>query len=254
MANELRFPTNRPGLGTTPKALVWNASGQVHNGSAFVTYATASRATYLKSVTEQGTASGVYVGSLGFTPTTDVFADLYDGSTESALLIGVQAINLAAESVTAEDVLGGAVPDGYAQGTAGWALGRIGSGRVTTVSPVAQSGDLTLVAGDSYRRDQGRALSWTDVDAAWPTLTEAEVFIEVGDGVITAGGYVTTATGAGKQVGVQLMGDQTDVDAGVYPFRVVAIFPGTGSGSGGAWEDRVTLVEGVCTITDREDE
>lgn len=37
--------------------------GKVWNGSSFVTYATADRATYAISLTEQGTASGIYFGN-----------------------------------------------------------------------------------------------------------------------------------------------------------------------------------------------
>lgn len=43
--------------------LVRNASAQVWNGSSFVTYATADYANYDVAMTEQGTASGYYVGT-----------------------------------------------------------------------------------------------------------------------------------------------------------------------------------------------
>jgi len=255
MANEARFPTNRPGLGTTPKFLVWNDVGQVHNGSAFVTYVTANRASYLKSVTEQGTSSGVYVGSLGFTPTTDIQLDLYDGSSEPStnILIGVQSINLASEGTSVEDILGAEVPNSFAQGTAGWALGRIGTGRITTVSPISGAGDVEIVMGDSYLIDHGRALTWTDADETWPILTEAEISFEVGDGEIVAGGEVVTATGSNKQVRVQLRGEQTESpEAGTYDYNLVAVFPGTGSTEAGGVE-RVTLARATCTVVDRED-
>ncbi len=79
----------------------------------------------------------------------------------------------------ASDPLLNSVPGAYAQGTAGYALGRIGSGRVTAVQPV--SGDpplLILVRGDDYHADDGRAISFSS--EAWPDITEVtEVRITV---------------------------------------------------------------------------
>jgi hypothetical protein len=154
--------------------------------------------------------------------------------------------------LAATDPLINSVPDGYAQGTAGWALGRIGSGRITVVSPVTSYGDIEVVRGDSYLTDQGRALTWTDADGNWPTLTDAAISFEAGDAGLVAGGAVVVATGAGKQVRVELWGAQTDdLEAGTYDYNLVAEFPGTGTSAGG--EDRVTLARATLTVLDRED-
>lgn len=61
MANEIQI--SRPDLaGSTLYAIRRNAAGQVWNGSAFVTYVTADLASYVIALTQQGTASGYYVG------------------------------------------------------------------------------------------------------------------------------------------------------------------------------------------------
>lgn len=61
MANEIQI--SRPDLaGSTLYALRRNAAGAVWNGSAFVAYATADLATYAIALTQQGTASGYFVG------------------------------------------------------------------------------------------------------------------------------------------------------------------------------------------------
>lgn len=61
MANEIQFAFGIADR-TNLYALVRNSAGQIWNGSAFVTYATASFASYPIALTEQGTASGFYVG------------------------------------------------------------------------------------------------------------------------------------------------------------------------------------------------
>lgn len=69
MANEIQLANN---AGITVYALVRNQTGQVWNGLSFVNYVTANLGTYAIPLTEQGTASGYYVGD--FPP---VLADLY---------------------------------------------------------------------------------------------------------------------------------------------------------------------------------
>lgn len=126
----------------------------------------------------------------------------------------------------------------------------IGSGRVTTVSPVAQGGRVTIVRGDSYTTALGRALRWTDVDAAWPVLSEATVTFNVDDGSLEVTGTVVTASGAGKEVKAEPTSTQTEtLPRGVYDYAVVATYDGVGTGTDGA----VTLVRGKCEVVDRED-
>lgn len=150
------------------------------------------------------------------------------------------------------DPLDSEVPGDYAQGTAGFALGRIGSGQITTTSPVSQSGDVEVVKGDAYTVALGRALSWTDVSAGWPDLSEAvSILLESDDGRLSVEGEVTSST-TPQSVRVELSGDNTAVfTAGDYDFRVVATFAGTGATAGET--DRATLVRGILTCVDSED-
>lgn len=105
------------------------------------------------------------------------------------------------------DPLVNQVPGTYASGSAGDALGKIGSGQITTVSPVAQSGDVEIVRGDDYAAADARALDFTDTDAAWPDLTSATIVLTAGG--FTAPGTVVTAVGANKKIRVELTDVQT---------------------------------------------
>ena len=132
-----------------------------------------------------------------------------------------------ANAGSAADPLTNTVPGTYASGTAGAALGRIGSGQITTTSPVATSGDVTIVRGDDYNSADGRALDWTDVSAAWPDLTGASVLVTVqttGSAQWTKAGSVVTPTGSGKKVRVEPTAADTATFAGgaSYPFDVQA--------------------------------
>ena len=140
-----------------------------------------------------------------------------------------------AASGGASDPLLNQVPGAYASGTAGAALGRIGSGQITTVSPVAQSGDVETIMGDDYSSTDARALDWTDTSASWPTLTDATIAVTI-RGVSSYAGSVVTATGDSKKVRLELTDVQTAaIPAGWYPFQVIATLT-----SGNV----VTLVEG----------
>ena len=67
MANEFEITTT---AGTNVYVVLRNPSGQVWNGSAFVTFADANIATYAIALTQQGTASGYYSGDFPTTITT----------------------------------------------------------------------------------------------------------------------------------------------------------------------------------------
>jgi len=70
------------------------------------------------------------------------------------------------------DPLENAVPGTYGAGTAGYALGRIGSGTITVTQPVSSNGALlSLVRGDDYKAEDGRAITFTST--RWPDLTSA---------------------------------------------------------------------------------
>lgn len=128
-----------------------------------------------------------------------------------------EALNAAG---SASDPLLNAVPGSYASGTAGAALGRIGTGRISTVSPVAQNGDVTVVQGDDYSVSSGRALSWTEEGGAWPTLTDAaEIWIAVAGDEFT----VEALAGSPTVIRAELTeADTASIATGVHPFTVKA--------------------------------
>lgn len=94
------------------------------------------------------------------------------GTADQADVASMWAVGRAGVENLSDPLLN-TVPGPYAQGTAGYALGRIGTGHVTVVQPV--SGDhpplLALVRGDDYHTDDGRAISFSS--EAWPNLTGA---------------------------------------------------------------------------------
>lgn len=139
------------------------------------------------------------------------------------------------------------VPGTYAQGTAGAALGKVATGQLTIVSPVAQNGVLSLVQGDDYPASRGRQLEWTGSSASWPDLTGATITLNVDDGRMIVAGSVITPTGATRKVRVEPTSTDTNkLGQGQYLYTVLAQFTGTAL-------YRVTLAAGICYVTDRED-
>lgn len=97
------------------------------------------------------------------------------------------------------DPLTNLVPGSYGAGTAGAALGRIGTGTINVVSPLSASGDLTLIAGDDYLSADGRAIEFANTAGTWPNLTGATIFliaIRNGSTLIEVLGSVVTPTGS----------------------------------------------------------
>jgi hypothetical protein len=153
-----------------------------------------------------------------------------------------QALNAAGANA---DPLLNEVPGSYAAGTAGAALGQIGSGLITTISPIAAGGAITIMQGDDYSNSDGRALDWTDTDAAWPTLTGATITFgaeRLASGVtFTKAGSVVTPTGT-KKVRVELTAAETATLAiGPYSYQVEAVLT-----SGRV----ITLASGTMTVQD----
>lgn len=97
----------------------------------------------------------------------------------TSLSIPLSASSYLKASGAATDPLLNPVPGSYAQGTAGQALGRIGSGTIATVSLISPPGTaLTLVRGDDYALADGRAIAFT-LATTWPDLTGATVVLTV---------------------------------------------------------------------------
>ena len=159
-------------------------------------------------------------------PTAAAIADaVWDEATADHQTAGTTGKALSTAG-SAADPLTNTVPGSYASGTAGAALGRIGSGQITTTSIVAQSGNVTTVAGDDYNATDGRAIDWTDSSASWPDLTGASILVTVKSGSTTLmakAGSVVTPTGASKQVRVQpTAADTRAIGVGTYDFDVQA--------------------------------
>ena len=142
------------------------------------------------------------------------------------------------------------VPGSYTSGSAGYALGRIGSGQITTVSRVSQAGNIEeLIGGATYSSAAGTSFDWTDADNVWPTLTGATITVSLAhpDGQTASySGSVVTATGSGKKVRLELTAVQSAalqaLTVGRWSLMVWATL------SGGSV---VPLVSGYANVIDR---
>ena len=82
---------------------------------------------------------------------------------------------------------------------------------ITVLGPVAVSGDITIVRGDSYQLPE-RALEWqTSEEATWPDLTGASITFTARyrTSELSVTGAVIVATGATKKVRVELAALET---------------------------------------------
>jgi hypothetical protein len=127
-------------------------------------------------------------------PAANAIADqVWDEAITGHAVAGSTGALLSAAGAAADPLLN-AVPGSYASGTAGAALGRIGSAEVTVVSPVTADGTaIMLIYGDDYYNADGRALTFTGTN--WPTLTGGTVTlrIQTAAGVVAITGTVTGA-------------------------------------------------------------
>jgi len=249
--------------GTTGIYAILRKNGQTYNGSGYEDELTANWGTYDIPLTETDTtglyAANMpaaqpagdyeYILYLEVSPGTPAPTDYrisgvgafsWDGSAiinERSIIADLTVIKGAGFSATTDtleklyeaisaggaDLLENQVPGNYASGSAGHALGRIGTGRISVVSRVELSGDITLTQGDDYNATDGTAIEWT-VDEAngWPDLTGATITFSLEDGLLSATGEVVTPTG-NQKVRLELTSAQTaSIDAGVYTFSVRA--------------------------------
>jgi hypothetical protein len=138
------------------------------------------------------------------------------------------------------DPLDNVVPGDYEQGTAGYALGRIGTNVISVVSPITSGGTVTIVQGDDYYAEDGRAIEWVETadTTAWPNdLTGAT--ITFGAGEFTKAGSVVTPTGSSKKVRVELSAEDTaSLVQGKYDYQVQATINGRAA----------TIVKGTLVV------
>jgi hypothetical protein len=97
-------------------------------------------------------------------------------------------------AANADAVWDEATTDHTTSGTAGAALGRIGSNTITIVSPVADDGAISLIYGDDYLAADGRSLDFTGT--TWPTITSATIALRVqaASALSFAGSVLTAAS------------------------------------------------------------
>lgn len=115
-------------------------------------------------------------------------------------------------AVVGGDPLMNTVPGDYPSGSAGAALGRIGSGIVQYVSPLSEDGTrMDVKRGDDYLAEDARAFTWTDGENMWMDPLASATFTARIGGVITLTKpcIVSVATGAGKQVQLELTAEET---------------------------------------------
>ena len=188
-------------------------------------------------------ATAGYTAPLSSGQTAVAVLDALGADHDLAGTIG-ESINLILGLSGAADPLLNAVPGSYAQGTGGWALGRIGTGTINVTLPVAADGAVTVFQGDDYSASDGRALDWTDTDGVWPSdLTGATISVKIA-GIASLAGSVVTPTGANKKVRLQLTAVQTTVlRASTRPMQVIATLAPSGR--------TATLVDATWTTKPR---
>ena len=169
----------------------------------------------------------------------------------SALGMAAADLDTQLDSIAAvTDPLLNSVPGSYPSGSAGFSLGRIGSGQITTVSLVSQDGNIPeLIGGATYKATAGTSFDWTDASAAWPTLTSATVAVAMAhpDGQTASySGSVVTATGSGKTVRLELTAVQSAalqaLNVGRWSIMVWATLTGG---------EIIPLVRGYANVIDR---
>ncbi len=114
--------------------------------------------------------------------------------------------------VSSGDPLENIVPGTYASGTAGAALGRIGSGQITVTSIVSGITIGPIYIGDSYLAVDGRAIDFTDATAGWPDFTSAlsvSMFLPGSNPLISLPMSFVTRGGPYQKVRLELTPAQT---------------------------------------------
>lgn len=153
--------------GSTLEALVYSALDELQD-------------TDTAGFTEVG--GGVYVHTYAFDDAfTGYVVVRVQGTTTPLVGFGVDYRTVEAASVVG-DLLDAAVPDGRTVDTAGGALGviaRLGTARVAVVSPIAYTGQLSLIQGDDYTSDGAGEVEWQEPSSLWPDLTGATITFAV---------------------------------------------------------------------------
>lgn len=128
------------------------------------------------------------------------------------------------------DPLENIVPGAYESGTAGAALGRIGTGVIETVSPVSSKNLVRVTRGDDYLAVDGRAIPFTDLENMWTEPIASGTFTARIGGVatLTKAVLVSVGTGPGKQVLLELTSEETsalELGTPAYRFDIELVDP-----------------------------
>lgn len=225
--------------------LAADAIAEIQSGLALATSTTAAA---IRSAL--GLASANLDTQLDALPTAAENADAIWDELLSGHAVEGSAGHYLTDAGAAADPLMNTVPGSYTSGSAGYALGRIGSGQITTVSRVSQAGNIEeLIGGATYSSAAGTSFDWTDADNVWPTLTGATITVSLAhpDGQTASySGSVVTATGSGKKVRLELTAVQSAalqaLTVGRWSLMVWATL------SGGSV---VPLVSGYANVIDR---
>lgn len=125
------------------------------------------------------------------------------------------------------DPLDAAVPGGYASGSAGAALGKLGPANVVLTSPVATDQTVRIVQGDDYYAADGRSIDFSSTTC--PDLTDATPTLAVDDGGdgLEVEGTVVNPGAATQSVRFELSAAQTAaLRQGRYSYDVSAALAG----------------------------
>jgi hypothetical protein len=149
--------------------------------------------TTLLTLVDVAVSTRLAAASYSAAPEASAVADAVWDELISGHAIATSTGALLSSAGAAADPLLNAVPGTYASGSAGAALGRIGSASVTIVSPVADTGEISLVYGDDYLLADARALTFTGTN--WPTITAGTIALIVStpSAVVSVAGVVTGA-------------------------------------------------------------
>jgi len=179
-------------------------------------------------------------GSKVFVPATG-----YDTANVSETNSGVIVASSADISVTdfwAESL--GSYDTNQAGGILASINSKVGTAEISVVSPVATNGTVTVIRGDSYYNSDNRALTFTNNDGTWPTLTGSTITFTASKGTasLSVTGTLVDGTGDSKSFYVELSAANTSSLAkGSWDYQITAVLSNTHS---------VTLVRGQMFVRD----
>lgn len=139
------------------------------------------------------------VSTVGGGTAADIADAVWDEAISGHLTAGTTGAKLNS-AAAAGDPLSNDVPGTYAGGTAGYALGQIGSGTVTFSGPViSDTNTFEVIQGDDYLIADGRSFNFTF--GATPNLTSSTVVMRIQTPVILE----ITGTQSGQGTSAQLV-------------------------------------------------